>query len=193
VKGLNTGGTAQRFGSAWVIDDLATLASVTDGKTFGVLELNGHGNFDGELTYGASGTRATPKNAAQFGRDLKQQVLKDKAPGVLILHFCLTGTYTRQDSPGNAKSVAQIVANETGWTVLSAGGFAVGHFAKFYVPDESVLIEPGTDKFWRERQENDDETVTWVEKTNWQARPELKNDNLAYESGDDVWYLTTPE
>jgi hypothetical protein len=170
--------TNGKVGSVWVIDDMTTLAAVTDGKGFGVLELNGHGGFDERITYGAAGTtEILPANAAAFGQALKQQVLKDKPPGVLILQFCLPGTYTREDSPGNAKSVPQIVANMTGWTVLSAGGFARGHFSWYYVPDFS-LGEPGT---WKD-----------YPTSNWTQQPDLRY-GLAYESADDTWYLSVPE
>jgi VCBS repeat-containing protein len=173
--------------SLWVVDTITTLSDVAEGKEFSVLELSGHGGFYGAITWGNSSLVASPgATATGFGESLKANVLKDRPPGILILSFCLSGTVILQDSPGNPHSVPQRLANATGWTVLSAGGFSGGHFARLYEPGESVLHAPSTSRIGGIGPLGD-------EKTNWQHRPELQTDGLAYESADHVWYLSTPE
>jgi hypothetical protein len=177
--------TNGKYGAAWVVDSFAKLTEVTKNRDFGVLELNGHGGVDGHITWGASGTTvaSTSVDATAFGQTLKSQVLGDKPAGVLILHFCLTGTFTRQDSTGTAKSLPQIVANMTGWTVISAGGFASGQFANVYEPLDGYH-DPTTHKvIGRLPSPND---------TNFDLDPNLEANGLAYESADNIWYLSTP-
>ena len=93
-----------------------------------VLELTGHVNQrTGNMEFGHD--KLTRANAAHFASRLRQHVSQDRKKGLIILMGCNMGTFAEREDP---HGMAQIIANETGWDVLSPGGLVVGTFGFFF-------------------------------------------------------------
>jgi RHS repeat-associated protein len=119
------------------------------GDNLAVLEIKGHAGGRESIISGESkelfgrtgtGTRVTRENAAEFAEELRSKVLLKGRKGVILLMSCKLGSYISDDKPGKPTSVAQIIANSTGWIVVTPDGYFGGSWA-FYMGD-CVLESP---------------------------------------------------
>jgi RHS repeat-associated protein len=176
-------------GVRWISESLETIVKTCRGRTIVGLEIQGHTDRTqlGTITIGSLPKGAvqdgvqhyvSPERAAVFGRVLREDVFQGKK-GLIILTACVLGNFTKTDKPGDPRSLAQLVANETGCVVLSPGGFSEGSFARFFCSPEGSSALPKThSKYF------DGRTLHAMFR-------DLTD--TAHESDDDVWYLTTPD
>ena len=118
-------------------------------------------------------------NAAFFGGELKKN-FHLCGDAIIVLGSCDIGCWTKK-----TPNVSQAIADATGCTVISPGGFANGYFY-------NLLGGPGNKPMtYKEYPDSGPyHSKTYTQILNMTKTPYNKDD--VYESADDTWYVTTP-
>jgi hypothetical protein len=168
------------------------IADECRAKSVGVVEFSDHGGGQDAFTvHSGAGGKITKENAAEFARMLKDRVFHGQTGGLIIISACLVGTYTTADNDDDpeTKSLAQIIADESGAYVLSTGGFSHGTFADYFeaCKENRTSSKPRSTRCYG----------STLPSRGWEShftgrRVTGNGKATMYESMDDVWYFTYP-
>jgi hypothetical protein len=195
VKGYRRGTQLPCFSLKQALQNIKAM-----GRPVAALEFCGHAQGMEGITVGEELGNGyfSPKNVAEFAQALATNVSFTN-PAVIILASCNLGNFTKKDSIEGRPygiSIPQTVANMTGLPVLSPGGYShsllttSGLVTKMYPKDNTTFYQnyPGGNGALADGR---------AARVGF-GPSEIKNlkahyEDFAYESADDVWYVTFPD